>query len=324
MRANELMESSEVPKHPKVQEWAQAIQSGKRRTISDIDPVHVERILHESVGGAAAAARLLYTPEVTKLIDRHHTLLSTLHTGLNASARSHERGMARSGRQYVPSKTQSSQHQHTAMLSNPVTAPMIEAPAGQSTQESLESMLATNEEPHLLEQAQQAQMGMVDSGNKAVSGPPTDVNMARNPQAHAGFAKSHHKAPEPRMSGYAVDPPDQEESPRVTITGKNNTAQAQTPTGHAMPPVPQGPPAPTAPTAASPRRQVAAGLTSAPESKREVTGGLSAPPPRSSPTSTMNDDKKERRKDEMRLSGTLTIISKGQTIGEAKMNGMLG
>ncbi len=308
LRANELMENEVIPKHQQVQEWAQAIVSGKRRTISDIDPAHVERILHASVGGASAAARLLNTPEVAKLVDRHHTILSTLHCSSGGSVRG---GSAFKGeRGHAPSRPQPHQHIHTANLSNLVTEPMLEAPAGKSTQEELETMLATNEEPHLMEQAQQAQNelapSMVGSG------------------ATAGFPTSQHKPREPKISGYAVDPPDPEQVPRETIVGRAHAAKTAIPNGHAAALEPTGSTSPSQPPAQQ-RRPVSAGMAAAPEAKRDVSGAMPAPPPRSTVTTPAQaSNEKSRKKDKMELSGTLTLISKGQTIGEAKINGMMG
>lgn len=314
VRANELMKAGELPANHSVATWAKAIESGKRRQVADIDPEYVRRILHEAVGGAAAADRLLLTPEIARMIERHHSTLVTMQGNVQASAKTAELTRSyRSGKaRRAPTKTSPQQLQHVATTRDYHGMPAPEVAAGtRSTSEALETMLATNEEPHLAEQAQQAGQAQQDE---------TEIGLS--PNAYPAGAPARPR--KPVMSGHMVDPPapGDDKGPSITNVNMPHSTRSAVSTGHGAPPKPETPaiagsPAPT-------RHSVAPSLRAAPEAKRDLASSMAAPPMRANSQPAGDKEEKPKKRERMELSGTLTIINKGQTIGEARMNGALG
>ena len=82
LRADSLLKASEGTQHPAIKAWAHAIKSGQRRAIADLDPRMVQSVLHSALGGSTKAERLLHTPMIERLIERHRSNMTTIHEQL--------------------------------------------------------------------------------------------------------------------------------------------------------------------------------------------------------------------------------------------------
>lgn len=261
LRADQLMRAGDVKLHPQVQRWAEAIRSGKRREIADLNPERVERILHESMGGKEAAQARLSTPEINQLIDRHHSTLQTIQTGLRESEKvidravgNHAHRRARNGTGVEPTRLSPAV---AARDYTGLAAP--HTPVGQREDISrLAEMLATNEEPHLYAEDNDRRQMMQQSAQEDAAAP-------------SGASKG-------------VDRP-------------MGASEAK-------------------------HRPIASGISA--NAKREVPSAISAPPQRSVQTQVdANEPNKGRKKERMELSGTMTLVSRGQTIGDMRMQAEL-
>jgi hypothetical protein len=260
VRADQLMRTGEVSSHPQVQRWAEAIRAGKRREIADINPGRVETILHEAMGGREAAQQRLSTPEINQLIDRHHSTLQTIQSGLRETEKIIDRVGNRAPRRTRTGTRVEPTHLSSAAAARDysgLVAPSV--PTDQRTDISrLSEMLATNEEPHLHAEGDERRQIMQQSQSDMVSGATGGASSAGSEAgATAGSQKTH----------------------------KRTSA----PAAHAM-------------------------------AHREIPSAMSAPPQRAASTHDAQDPNKGRKKDRMELSGTMTLVSRGQTLGEMQVS----
>lgn len=256
LHADRLMSSGEVKTHPQVQRWAGAIRSGQRRSIADIHPEKVESVLHEAMGGREAAQRL-NTPEVQQLIDRHHSTVQTIQTGLRESEKTIERAVRSRTQRGISSGTRVEPTRMSPALAARDYTGLV-APSGPADQRQdtarLAEMMATNEEPHLYaEDSERRQLMHADHSQMGVG-----------PQGPQKDEARPNGAPESRS------------------------------------------------------RAMASGISAM--ARREVPSAISAPP-RSSVTASQeaNQPNKDRKKERMEISGTMTLVSRGQTLGDMRV-----
>jgi len=76
LQADRLMSVGEITVHPQIQSWATSIREGRRREVADLDPGVVQGTLTEAVGGSSNVERLLSTPEIKVLRERHDSVLN--------------------------------------------------------------------------------------------------------------------------------------------------------------------------------------------------------------------------------------------------------
>lgn len=90
LRADALLKSGSGQPNPQIHSMAQAVREGRRREVADIDPERVQRILHEALGGAHKAQQLLNSPSINRMIERHNSLVRTVHTQREQNERTRE------------------------------------------------------------------------------------------------------------------------------------------------------------------------------------------------------------------------------------------
>lgn len=158
LQADRLMATGELEPHPQVQAWATSIREGRRREVADLDPEAVHSTLIGAVGGATAAERLLATPEVQKLTERHRSHLQrhrsellTLEDRLERTIRDRGAHGAARGALKPGSGMEKPATAIPARAAFPFPQRAAREPLGgdRHDYESMQHMLATNEEPHL-------------------------------------------------------------------------------------------------------------------------------------------------------------------------------
>ena len=79
LRADTMMRQGALPKNQTIQNLAQAIREGRRREIADINPMKVQRLLHEAAGGPTRAQQLFFSPAIAHMVDRHNMAVQTVY-----------------------------------------------------------------------------------------------------------------------------------------------------------------------------------------------------------------------------------------------------
>lgn len=178
LKADALMKAGVVKGDPVVHNWANSIRAGKRRQVADLPPEQIQKVLHDAVGGHAAAQRMLNTPDVHSLIERHNTFLGALQAGLQNVGQKVVEGVKEHGRSlYERGKTSLKRTAATA-LARSILAPKRpkerevrheQQGISSNMPSDLQAMLATNEEPHLMAEQTEQQRAMHEAAPAQMS-----------------------------------------------------------------------------------------------------------------------------------------------------------
>ena len=177
-RAAELMEAGELPRNARVEHLAKQIRAGNKRAVADMNPAAVQRVLHSAVGGNQAASKLLNTPEVNRLIERHETTLRTLERGIADTRKNvgkirtnSENRPGQTLREKIPATQGALETHYNNDTLRTSTATSVHAPVAEGNRthqqvvNNLTHMLATNEEPH--DRAMAASITAAEESGKA-------------------------------------------------------------------------------------------------------------------------------------------------------------
>lgn len=138
VRANEAYKKDTGKTHPQLQSYVDRIEKGDRRSVADIPADAVSRVINSALGGENRAAQIINTPEVTRMIDRHSTLVNTLQ--LERSERA-KRAKTYSNKHNTVISSGSTHSSGTSVVNNHDDR--------KSSNQSLNEMLVNNEESHI-------------------------------------------------------------------------------------------------------------------------------------------------------------------------------
>ncbi len=139
---------------PALAQLTQAIRSGSRREVADLDPERVQALMEDALGGPTRAEQVLAGPEVHSLVDRHQLVLGNIHSQLSEKERRLERVSSVSpgrGSASVTARAVPDRPRHYRSAAARAGWPEHRTAPGKTdtAQAELSHMLATNEEPHL-------------------------------------------------------------------------------------------------------------------------------------------------------------------------------
>lgn len=82
LHADALVKRGEGNPSPELHSMAEAVRSGRKREVADLDPEHVQQVLEHALGGQTRSTQILDTPLVKMLTEKHVNMIKTLQSSL--------------------------------------------------------------------------------------------------------------------------------------------------------------------------------------------------------------------------------------------------